>query len=85
MTIQFSSVLPDPLSSIKHNYDSIWNSDFSIQSGQKVILTLPQNALIDLSTFTMDFKGYTQHNGTNGVTGPTGYCQSRFFPRNIQS
>lgn len=38
MTIQFSSVLPDPLSSIKHNYDSIWNSDFSIQSGQKVIL-----------------------------------------------
>lgn len=38
MTIQFSSVLPDPLSSIKHNYGSIWNSDFSIQSGQKVIL-----------------------------------------------
>ena len=33
----------------------------------------------------MDFKGYTQHNGTNGVTGPTGYCQSRFFPRNTQS
>ncbi len=33
----------------------------------------------------MDFKGYTQHNGTNGVTGPTGYCQSRFFPRGTQS
>ena len=61
------------------------NGQGDVWAGQKVILTLPQNALIDLSTFTMDFKGYTQHNGTNGVTGPTGYCQSRFFPRNTQS
>jgi hypothetical protein len=61
------------------------NGQGDVWAGQKVILTLPQNALIDLSTFTMDFKGYTQHNGTNGTTGPTGYCQSRFFPRNTQS
>ena len=61
------------------------NGQGDVWAGQKIILTLPQNALIDLSTFTMDFKGYTQHNGTNGVTGPTGYCQSRFFPRNTQS
>ncbi len=40
------------------------------------------NALIDLSTFTMDFKAYTQHNGSGGALGPTGYCQSRIFPRN---
>ena len=61
------------------------NGQGDVWAGQKIILTLPQNALIDLSTFTMDFKGYAQHNGTNGTTGPTGYCQSRFFPRNTQS
>ena len=61
------------------------NGQGDVWAGQKIIVTLPQNALIDLSTFEMDFRGYTQHNGTNGVTGPTGYCQSRFFPRNTQS
>ena len=29
----------------------------------------------------MDFKGYTQHNGST----PAGYCQTRVFPRNTQS
>ncbi len=33
----------------------------------------------------MDFKGYTRHNGTNGITGPIHYCQTRLFPRNTQS
>ena len=63
------------------------NGQGDVWAGQKVILTLPQNALIDLSTFTMDFKGYTQHNGSNnGATvGPANYCQTRFFPRNTQS
>ncbi len=61
------------------------NGQGDVWAGQKIIVTLPTNALIDLSTFTMDFKGYTQHNGSNGVLGPTGYCQSRFFPRNTQS
>ena len=61
------------------------NGQGDVWAGQKIIVTLPSNALIDLSTFTMDFKGYTQHNGTNGITGATGYCQSRFFPRNTQS
>ena len=60
------------------------NGQGDVWAGQKVIVTLPTNALIDLSTFTMDFKGYTQHNGSASV-GPTGYCQSRFFPRNTQS
>ena len=60
------------------------NGQGEVWAGQKIIVTLPQNALIDLSTFTMDFKGYTQHNGTSSV-GPLGYCQSRFFPRNTQS
>ena len=60
------------------------NGQGEVWAGQKIIVTLPQNALVDLSTFTMDFKGYTQHNGTTSV-GPLGYCQSRFFPRNTQS
>jgi hypothetical protein len=60
------------------------NGQGEVWAGQKIIVTLPQNALVDLSTFTMDFKGYTQHNGTSSV-GPLGYCQSRFFPRNTQS
>jgi hypothetical protein len=61
------------------------NGQGDVWAGQKIIVTLPSNALIDLSTFTMDFKGYTQHNGANGTTGPLNYCQSRFFPRNTQS
>ncbi len=35
------------------------NGQGDIWAGQKIIVTLPTNALIDLSTFTMDFKGYT--------------------------
>ena len=61
------------------------NGQGEVWAGQKIIVTLPQNALVDLSTFTMDFKGYTQHNGSAGVaTSPNGYCQTRFFPRNTQ-
>ena len=61
------------------------NGQGDVWAGQKIIVTLPQNAFVELSTFTMDFKGYTQHNGSNCILGPTGYCQSRFFPRNTQS
>ena len=63
------------------------NGQGDVWAGQKIIVTLPQNALIDLSTFTMDFKGYTQHNGSNNAAtvGPLNYCQGRFFPRNTQS
>ncbi len=61
------------------------NGQGDVWAGQKIIVTLPANALIDLSTFTMDFKANTQHNESAGILGPTGYCQSRFFPRNTQS
>jgi hypothetical protein len=61
------------------------NGQGDVWAGQKIIVTLPSNALIDLSTFTMDFKGYTQHNGSAGLLSASGYCQSRFFPRNTQS
>lgn len=40
MKIQFSSVIPDPLSSIDHHNESIWNSNFEIDSliNSKIIL-----------------------------------------------
>ncbi len=40
------------------------NGQGDVWVGQVINVTLPPNALIDLSTFTMDFDGYTQHNGT---------------------
>ena len=55
------------------------NGQGDVYAGQKIIVTLPPNVLVDLSTFEMNFTGYTQHNGTNAVLGPIGYCQSRFF------
>jgi len=61
------------------------NGQGDVWAGQVINVTLPTNAMIDLSTLTMDFDGYTQHNGSNGVLGPAGYCQTRFFPRNTQS
>ena len=35
------------------------NGQGDVWAGQKIIVTLPSNALIDLSTFTMYFKVYT--------------------------
>ena len=60
------------------------NGQGDVWAGQKIIVTLPNNALVDLSTFEFNYTGYTQHNGCQ-VGGPTGYCQSRFFPRNSAS
>lgn len=38
MNIQFSNVIPEPLSSIHHKSGSIWNADFTIKSGEKILL-----------------------------------------------
>ena len=46
------------------------NGQGDVFAGQKIIVTLPQNALIDLSTFAMNFKGYTQY--INLLSQPTG-------------
>ena len=61
------------------------NGQGDVWAGQKVIVTLPPNSLVDLSTFEFNYTGYTQHNGNAVAAGPTGYCQTRFFPRNSQS
>jgi hypothetical protein len=42
----------------------------TVTQGQKIIVTLPPNALVDLSTFEMNYKGETQHGG-NGVDWAT--------------
>jgi hypothetical protein len=65
----------------------------TVTQGQKIIVTLPPNAIVDLSTFEMNYTGATQHGG-NGVdwatTGGTStnirnYCGKRYFPRNSAS
>ncbi len=38
MTISFENVMPEPLSSLKHNSDSIWGNTFQLTQGQKVVL-----------------------------------------------
>jgi ABC-type lipoprotein export system ATPase subunit len=38
MNIQFSNVIPEPLSSIPHKSGSIWSADFTIESGEKILL-----------------------------------------------
>ena len=56
----------------------------SVYNGNKIIVSLPMNSLLDLGTFEMNFYGKTAHNGA--VTGAQkNYVQTRFFPRNIQS
>ena len=54
-------------------------------NGQKVIVSLPPNSLVDLSTFEMNFTGATQHRGNNVATNVANYVQKAYFPRNTAS
>jgi hypothetical protein len=54
-------------------------------NGQKVIVSLPPNSLVDLSTFEMNFTGATQHRGNNVATNCANYVQKAYFPRNTAS
>ncbi len=51
-------------------------------NGQKVIVSLPPNSLVDLSTFEMNFVGATQHRGNNTGTNCANYVQKEYLPRN---
>ena len=42
----------------------------TVTNGGKIIVALPPNSLVDLSTFELNFKGATQHGG-NGSTWAT--------------
>lgn len=53
--------------------------------GQKVIVSLPSNCLVDLATFEFNFVGTTQHAGNGGSSQVNNYVQKRYFPRNSAS
>jgi hypothetical protein len=57
----------------------------SVGAGQKIIVSLPANSLVDLSTFEFNFTGQTQHNGNASASYNNNYVQTRFFPRNTAS
>ena len=57
----------------------------SATNGQKIIVSLPPNSLVDLSTFEMNFTGATQHRGNNAATNVANYVQKAYFPRNTAS
>ena len=60
------------------------NGQANVSAGDTIIVELPQNSVVDFSTFVMDYTGATTNNGKL-TTGAVGYLQSRFFPRNTAS
>ena len=60
------------------------NKTQDVKPGQTIIVDLPYNSKVDLSTFSWFYDGSTNHAGSNG-RGPVGYVRSRFFPRNSAS
>ena len=64
------------------------NGAATVRPGQRVIVDLPFNSTVDLSTFTWFYKGATTHLGaaaTGTSDGGDDYCGTRFFPRNSSS
>jgi hypothetical protein len=57
----------------------------TVINGQKIIVSLPPNSLVDLLTFEMNFVGATQHRGNNTATNVANYVQKAYFPRNTAS
>jgi hypothetical protein len=60
------------------------NGTTSVKPGQRIIVDLPFNSTVDLSTFTWFFKGQTSHLGASD-TGADGFSTALFFPRNSSS
>ncbi len=56
----------------------------SVYNGNKIIVSLPMNSLLDLGTFKMNFYGKTAHADASSGNQKN-YVQTRFFRRNIQS
>ncbi len=48
-------------------------------NGQKILVSLPPNSLVDLSTFEMNFVEATQHRGNNAATNVAIYVQKSLF------
>jgi hypothetical protein len=64
------------------------NGQGTVNAGDTIILELPHNSIIDLTTLIMDYVGSTSRGGKtvdgSGI-GAAGYVQTRFFPRNSAS
>ena len=56
------------------------NRQQDCKPGQTIIVDLPYNSKVDLSSLSWFYDGATSHNGSTAVAGPAGYVQSRFFP-----
>ena len=64
------------------------NGQSTVNAGDTIIVELPHNSVVDLTTFIMDYTGTTNHAGkgaTGAGTGVDGYLRTRFFPRNTAS
>ena len=60
------------------------NGQASVNAGDTIIVELPQNSVVDFSTFVMDYTVATTHAG-KASAGAVGFVQTRFFPRNSAS
>ena len=55
-----------------------------VYAGQTIMCEIPNNTVVDLASFTMQYVGQTTHAGKSG-TGAADYVQKRFMPRNSAS
>jgi hypothetical protein len=60
------------------------NGQADVNAGDTIIVELPQNSVVDFSTFVMDYTGETTE-GAKAQAGAVGFRQTRFFPRNTAS
>ena len=44
----------------------------TVYNGGKIIIALPPNSTVDLSTFELNFRGYTSHGGNGAKWATTG-------------
>jgi hypothetical protein len=49
-----------------------------VTNGGKIIVALPASSLVDLSTFELNLKGYTQHGGKYNMGDHCGNCYQYF-------
>jgi ABC-type lipoprotein export system ATPase subunit len=70
MRIEFNKVMPHPLAGISHQKESIWDSSFQIQPGEKVLLNASSGK--GKSTFTYVLYGLrTDYSGEIKIDGQT--------------
>jgi len=60
------------------------NGQAPVKAGDTIIVELPFNSVLDLTTLIMEFDGETTPGGKNN-TGAINHRQTRFFPRNTAS